>query len=174
MNLFEVYSLFDIMPVKGRGAYVWDDTGRKYLDFYGGHAVISVGHGHPVYSKRLHEQLDQIGFYSNAVHNRLQTELAAKLGALSGYGDHYRLFLCNTGAESNENALRLAAFYNRHKKIIAFKHGFHGRTSLAVGVTDKPSIRSAVNTHEVVFLEINDIESVLRQLQNRDVCAVII
>lgn len=173
MKLFDVYPLLDVTPVKGEGAYIWDKSGQRYLDFYGGHAVISIGHHHPTYANRLQEQLSQIGFYSNAVHNNLQTELATKLGELSGY-DNYRLFLCNSGAEANENALKLASFHNNRRKIIAFKDGFHGRTSLAVGATDNPKIRSAVNTHDVIFMNLNDAEAVTKQLANQDVCAVII
>lgn len=173
MNLFDVYPLFPITPVKAKGAKVWDKNGTEYLDFYGGHAVISIGHSHPTYVQRLQEQVQKIGFYSNSVENELQTELASKLGEISGYDD-YKLFLCNSGAEANENALKLASFHNGKKKIIAFEKGFHGRTSLAVGTTDNPRIRSAANAHEVVFLPLIDLEKVKSELKKGDVCAVII
>src|SRR6478735_1829094 len=156
MNLFDVYPLNDITIVKGRGSYVWDTKGEKYLDLYGGHAVISIGHTHPHYVKRLEEQLHKIGFYSNSIKIPLQVELAEKLGKISGKED-YQLFLCNSGAEANENALKLASFYNGRKKIVAFTKAFHGRTSLAVAVTDNPNIVAPVNqTDNVVFLPFND------------------
>ena len=142
--------------IKAQGSYVWDDKGQKYLDMYGGHAVISIGHTHPHYVKRLEDQLHKVGFYSNSVKIPLQVQLAEKLGKVSGKED-YHLFLCNSGAEANENALKLASFYNGRKKIVAFKKAFHGRTSLAVAVTDNPNIVAPVNqTDNVVFLPFND------------------
>jgi acetylornithine aminotransferase len=144
MNLFNVYPLFNIHPVKARGSFLWDDQGEQYLDFYGGHAVISIGHNHPHYQNRLKEQLDKISFYSNSVQNELQTELADKLGKLSGLED-YHLFLCNSGAEANENALKLASFHNGKNKVLYFSGSFHGRTSAAVSVTDNPKIVAPVN-----------------------------
>ncbi|MBC5773363.1 aminotransferase class III-fold pyridoxal phosphate-dependent enzyme [Pontibacter sp. KCTC 32443] len=159
MNLFDVYPLFDINPVRGQGCYVWDDKGTKYLDLYGGHAVISIGHSHPHYVKRIARQLYDIGFYSNSVQMPMQEELAAKLGELSGYPD-YGLFLCNSGAEANENAIKLASFHTGRKKIIAFKGAFHGRTSAAVAATDNPSIIAPVNeTENVIFLPLNDLDA---------------
>jgi len=156
MNLFDVYPLNNIEITKASGSKVWDAAGQEYLDLYGGHAVISIGHTHPHYVKRLTDQLNQVGFYSNSVLIPLQVELAAKLGEVSGKTD-YQLFLCNSGAEANENALKLASFYNNRKKIIAFKGAFHGRTSLAVSATDNPKIIAPVNqTDNVVFLPHND------------------
>jgi len=156
MNLFNVYPINNISIVKAKGSYVWDDAGQQYLDMYGGHAVISIGHTHPHYVQRLTDQLNKIGFYSNSIKIPLQEELAKKLGKVSGKED-YQLFLCNSGAEANENALKLASFYNDRKKIIAFKKAFHGRTSLAVAATDNPSILAPVNqTDNVVFLPFND------------------
>ena len=174
MNLFDVYPLFDITPVKGHGCYVWDDLGTRYLDLYGGHAVISVGHSHPVYVGKIKEQLQQIGFYSNSVKIPQQKELADKLGQLSGFDD-YQLFLCNSGAEANENALKLASFATGRKKVISFKKGFHGRTSAVVSVTDNPKIIAPVNeTKNAVILPFNDIEQVEQHLMNEDVAAVIV
>ncbi|MDQ0476504.1 aspartate aminotransferase family protein [Chryseobacterium sp. MDT2-18] len=144
MNLFQVYPLFNINPVKAEGSFLWDDKGEKYLDFYGGHAVISIGHNHPHYQNKLKNQLEKISFYSNSVQNDLQTELAEKLGQISGY-ENYSLFLCNSGAEANENALKLASFHNGKKKVIYFSGSFHGRTSAAVSVTDNPKIVAPVN-----------------------------
>jgi len=162
MNLFDVYPLNDIEIVKAAGSTVWDANGQEYLDLYGGHAVISIGHTHPHYVKRLTDQLNKVGFYSNSVKIPLQAELAEKLGQVSGKTD-YQLFLCNSGAEANENALKLASFYNGRKKIIAFKGAFHGRTSLAVACTDNPKIIAPVNeTDNVLFLPFND-ESALKQ-----------
>ncbi len=159
MNLFDVYPLFDIAPVKAQGAYLWDENGRRYLDLYGGHAVISIGHSHPHYVKRIARQLYDIGFYSNSVQMPLQQELADKLGKMSGY-DNYELFLCNSGAEANENALKLASFHTGRKKVIAFRGAFHGRTSAAVAVTDNPAIQAPINeTDNVVFLPFNDINA---------------
>ncbi|KXH81644.1 aspartate aminotransferase family protein [Chryseobacterium kwangjuense] len=147
MNLFNVYPLFNINPVKAQGSFLWDDKGEKYLDFYGGHAVISIGHNHPYYQNKLKDQLDKISFYSNSVQNELQTELAEKLGKISGYED-YNLFLCNSGAEANENALKLASFHNGKTKVLYFSGSFHGRTSAAVSVTDNPKIVAPVNFSE--------------------------
>jgi acetylornithine/N-succinyldiaminopimelate aminotransferase len=162
MNLFDVYPLNDIEIVKASGSTVWDASGQEYLDLYGGHAVISIGHTHPHYVKRLTDQLNKVGFYSNSVKIPLQTELAEKLGKVSGKTD-FQLFLCNSGAEANENALKLASFYNGRKKVIAFKGAFHGRTSLAVSATDNPKIIAPVNsTDNIVFLPFND-EDALKQ-----------
>lgn len=162
MNLFDVYPLNDIEIVKALGSTVWDANGQEYLDLYGGHAVISIGHTHPHYVKRLTDQLNKVGFYSNSVKIPLQVELAEKLGKVSGKTD-YQLFMCNSGAEANENALKMASFYNGRKKIIAFKGAFHGRTSLAVAATDNPKIIAPVNeTDNVVFLPFND-EAALKQ-----------
>jgi acetylornithine/N-succinyldiaminopimelate aminotransferase len=156
MKLFDVYPLNDIVIDKALGSFVWDDKGEKYLDLYGGHAVISIGHTHPHYVKRLEDQLHKVGFYSNSVKIPLQVQLAQKLGEVSGKED-YQLFLCSSGAEANENALKLASFYNGRKKIVAFSKAFHGRTSLAVSVTDNPAIIAPVNqTNNVVFLPFND------------------
>jgi acetylornithine aminotransferase len=173
MNLFDVYPLFDITPVKGEGCYVFDEAGTKYLDFYGGHAVISIGHNHPAYVAALTQQLQKVAFYSNSVKIPQQQELANKLGELSGYND-YALFLCNSGAEANENALKLASFKNGKKKIIAFQKAFHGRTSLAVAATDDAAIQSAVNqNNDIVFLPLNDLGA-LEKAFDESVCAVII
>ena len=162
MNLFDVYPLNDIEIVKALGSTVWDAKGQEYLDLYGGHAVISIGHTHPHYVKRLTDQLNKVGFYSNSVKIPLQVELAEKLGKVSGKTD-FQLFLCNSGAEANENALKLASFYNGRKKVIAFKGAFHGRTSLAVSATDNPKIIAPVNsTDNIVFLPFND-EDALKQ-----------
>jgi len=159
MNLFDVYPLNDITITRARGSYVWDDKGEQYLDMYGGHAVISIGHTHPHYVQRITEQIKQVGFYSNSIKIPLQQELAKKLGEVSGKTD-FQLFLCNSGAEANENALKLASFYNGRKKVIAFSRSFHGRTSLAVAATDNPAIVAPVNeTDNVIFLPFNDIES---------------
>ncbi|SMO57366.1 aspartate aminotransferase family protein [Gracilimonas mengyeensis] len=174
MNLFEVYPLLDVEPVKGKGHYVYDKEGTKYLDFYGGHAVISIGHAHPHYVERVNAQLNDIGFYSNSVPISIQKELANKLGKLSGYDD-WSLFLCNSGAEANENALKVASAHNQRKKILAFKGAFHGRTSLAVAVTDKPSIVFPVNEGaEVLRYEMEDFDGVEKALKQEDVSAVII
>ncbi len=174
MKLFDVYPLFNINIVKGKGTWVWDDKEQAYLDMYGGHAVVSIGHSHPDFISAMEEQLNNLMFYSNAVINKLQEDLAKKLGVISGCDD-YHLFLCNSGAEANENALKVASFYNQRKKIISFKKSFHGRTSLAVSITDNPSIVSPVNANEnVVFLELNDIEALEKELSRGDVCAVIV
>lgn len=173
MKLFDVYSLLPITPVKAKGSWLWDKSGEKYLDLYGGHAVISIGHSHPHYTKALTEQLKNISFYSNSVQNPLQEKLAEKLGEISGYPD-YQLFLCNSGAEANENALKLASFVTGRKKVIAFKKAFHGRTSGAVAVTDNPKIVSPFNAgHEVVFLPLND-EQAFLQAFDGNIAAVII
>src|SRR6187402_2176441 len=176
MKLFDVYPLNDITIVKAKGSYVWDQEGQQYLDLYGGHAVISIGHTHPHYVKRITDQLNKVGFYSNSVKIPLQQQLAEKLGKLSGKED-YQLFLCSSGAEANENALKLASFYNGRKKVIAFTKAFHGRTSLAVAVTDNPGIVAPVNqTPNVIFLPFND-ETALEacfKAQGDEVSAVII
>ncbi|MBL0330729.1 MAG: aspartate aminotransferase family protein [Bacteroidetes bacterium] len=173
MKLFDVYPLFDIEPIKAEGSFVWNSKGVKYLDLYGGHAVISIGHTHPYYVKKLTEQLNAIGFYSNSVKITMQEELAEKLGAISGYLN-YQLFLCNSGAEANENALKLASFHNGRKKIIAFGKSFHGRTSLAVASTDDAKISAPVNeTENILFLPLNN-ENAFEQAMNEDVCAVIV
>src|SRR6187551_1490562 len=176
MNLFDVYPLNDVTIVKARDSYVWDENGVQYLDMYGGHAVISIGHTHPHWVKRIEKQLHKIAFYSNSVKIPIQRELATKLGKVSGKED-YQLFLCNSGAEANENALKLASFFNGRKKVIAFKKAFHGRTSLAVAVTDNPGIVAPVNqTPNVIFLPFND-ESALEacfKAQGNEVSAVII
>jgi len=172
MKTFDVYPLLDIEPVKAQGCWLWDKTGKKYLDFYGGHAVISIGHTHPHYVQLLEEQLEKIAFYSNSVKIKQQEELAQKLGELSGYTD-YALFLCNSGAEANENALKLASFHNGRKKVIAFEKSFHGRTSLAVAATNDVTIQAPVNIHDVQFLPLNDADAFTKAM-SKDVCAVII
>ena len=173
-GLFDVYSLWDIEPKKAKGCYVWDANNTKYLDLYGGHAVISIGHTHPHFAKMLKEQIDNIVFYSNSIQNNLQRELSEKLGKLSGYSD-YSLFLCNSGAEANENALKLASFHTGKKGVIAFNESFHGRTSAAVAISDNPSIQAPLNKgHEVTFLPLNDIDAVEKALQTEDYAAVII
>ena len=172
-GLFDVYTLWDIEPVKAKGCKVWDENDTEYLDLYGGHAVISIGHTHPHYAAMLKKQIDNIVFYSNSVQNNLQHELSEKLGDLSGYPD-YSLFLCNSGAEANENALKLASFQTGKKKVIAFNEAFHGRTSGAVAITDNPSIQAPFNMgHEVTFLPFNDIAAVEKALQTEDYAAVI-
>ena len=174
MELFDVYSLFDVTPVRAQGCTVWDDKGQEYLDLYGGHAVISVGHSHPRYVAALKEQLDRIGFYSNSVRNPLQEELARRIGEASGYGD-YSLFLDNSGAESNENAAKLASFHSGKDRIIAFRRSFHGRTSGAVALTDNPAIVSPFNAHhKVTFCELNDAAAVEAELARGDVAGVIV
>jgi acetylornithine/N-succinyldiaminopimelate aminotransferase len=176
MKLFDVYPISDITVTKAQGSYIWDENGVQYLDMYGGHAVISIGHTHPHWVKRVEEQLERIAFYSNSVHIPIQQELAEKLGKLSGKED-YQLFLCNSGAEANENALKLASFHNGKKKVIAFTKAFHGRTSLAVAATDNPSIIAPVNeTGNVDFLPFND-EAALKtyfQTKGHDVSAIIV
>ena len=159
MELFDVYPIQDITIVKAKGSYLWDETGQQYLDMYGGHAVISIGHTHPHFVQRITDQLQKVAFYSNSIKIPLQQELAAKLGHVSGKED-YHLFLCNSGAEANENAMKLASFYNGRKKIIAFSKSFHGRTSLAVAATDNPSIVAPVNeTDNIIFLPFNDLNA---------------
>jgi acetylornithine/N-succinyldiaminopimelate aminotransferase len=173
MKLFDVYPLFDINPVKAKGSWLWDDKGTKYLDLYGGHAVISIGHSHPYYISQLSEQLNKIGFYSNSVRNPLQEKFADKLGEVSGYPD-YQLFLCNSGAEANENALKLASFVTGKKKVLAFRKAFHGRTSGAVATTDNPRIVAPFNAgHEIVFVPMND-EAAVNEALSDDFAAVII
>lgn len=173
MKLLDVYPLFDIMPVKAQGSWLWDEIGEKYLDLYGGHAVISIGHSHPHYVKALSNQLTRIGFYSNSVQNSLQVKLAVKLGQLSDYPE-YQLFLCNSGAEANENALKLASFVTGRKKVIAFKKAFHGRTSGAVAATDNPKIVAPFNAgHEIVFVPLND-EAAFSAALDKEVAAVIV
>ena len=174
MNLFDVYSLFDVTPVRAQGCTVWDDKGQEYLDLYGGHAVISVGHSHPHYVEALKAQLDKIGFYSNSVRNPLQEELARRIGEVSGYED-YSLFLDNSGAESNENAAKLASFQTGRDRIIAFRRSFHGRTSGAVALTDNPAIVSPFNAHhDVTFCDLNDGDAVADELAKGGVAAVIV
>ena len=174
MELFDVYPLYDITPVSALGSWITDAKGEKYLDLYGGHAVISIGHTHPHYVDRITSQLQKIAFYSNSVQNPLQVELAATLGALSGC-ENYQLFLCNSGAEANENALKLASFHTGKKRVIAFKNSFHGRTSAAVAATDNASIVAPLNAgHEICFLPLNDSEKLEAELKNGDVCAVIL
>ncbi len=174
MELFDVYPIFNINIIKGEGAYVWDDKDNKYLDFYGGHAVISIGHSHPRYVEYLSKQVAQLGFYSNSVINELQKEVAHKLGKISGYDD-YSLFLINSGAEANENALKLASFYNGRKKVISFAKAFHGRTSLAVEATDNPKIIAPINNNgNVVYLPLNDLDTFEQEIKKKDVCAVIL
>ncbi|PKB43160.1 acetylornithine aminotransferase [Cellulophaga sp. RHA19] len=174
MNLFDVYPLYNVTPVSAKGSQVIDDKGQEYLDFYGGHAVISIGHSHPHYVRRIKEQLDKIAFYSNAVQNPLQGELAEKLVQLSNCAD-YNLFLCNSGAEANENALKLASFYTNKSRVIAFNNGFHGRTSAAVAATDNAAINAPINKQQkVTFLAFNDIESFTTEIEKNDVCAVIL
>ncbi len=174
MTLFNVYSLYPIEPVRGKGCYVYDSAGTEYLDLYGGHAVISIGHAHPTYVEALSEQVARLGFYSNSVENSLQTTLAEKLGRISGYDD-YRLFLCNSGAEANENALKLASFQTGRAKVLAFSKAFHGRTAGAVATTDNPTIRAPYNHTELVeFVPLNDLEAVRAKLATREFAAVII
>jgi len=174
MKLFDVYPLFDINIVKGKGCQVWDENGTEYLDLYGGHAVISIGHSHPHYVEMISEQVSKLGFYSNSVINKLQQQVAARLGVISGYDD-YSLFLINTGAEANENALKLASFHNGRTRVISFSKSFHGRTSLAVEATDNPKIIAPINANgHTTYLPLNDIEAVKAELSKGDVCAVII
>lgn len=174
MKLFDVYPLYNVTPVSARGIVVTDEQGQEYLDFYGGHAVISIGHSHPHYIKRIEDQLEKLGFYSNAIQNPLQTELASKLGKLSGCGD-YNLFLCNSGAEANENALKLASFQNGKSRVIAFTNSFHGRTSAAVAVTDNEKINAPLNKQQkVTFLPFDDLEAFRTEIKKGDVCAVIL
>jgi len=174
MKLFDVYPLFDVNIVKGEGCKVWDDKGQEYLDLYGGHAVISIGHSHPHYIEKLTEQLNRIGFYSNSVVNKLQVELAERLGKISGYDD-YQLFVINSGAEANENALKLASFTNGRTRVLSCQKAFHGRTSLAVEVTNNPKIIAPINDNgHVTYLPLNDLPAWEAELQKGDVCAVIL
>lgn len=174
MELFDVYPLYDITPVAASGCWITDAKGERYLDLYGGHAVISIGHTHPHYVERLEAQLRKIAFYSNSVQNPLQQQMADTLGTLSGCGD-YRLFLCNSGAEANENALKLASFHTGKARVIAFKNSFHGRTSAAVAATDNPSIVAPLNaSHQVTFLPLNEPDELEAELRKGDVCAVIL
>lgn len=174
MTLFPVYSLFDIEPVKGKGSYVYTEDGTEYLDLYGGHAVISIGHSHPHYVEKVGRQLENLGFYSNSVQNSLQEELAKRLGEMSGYDD-YSLFLCNSGAEANENAMKLASFITGRKKILALKKAFHGRTSGAVAATDNPKIQSPFNkTDNITFVPLNDMEEAKKELDSKEYAAVIV
>lgn len=174
MKLFDVYPLYEITPISGTGIHVYDDKGTEYLDLYGGHAVISIGHSHPTYVKSVQEQVAKLGFYSNAIQNPMQEELAQKLGELSGCED-FNLFLCNSGAEANENALKVASFMTNKSRVIAFKNSFHGRTSAAVAATDNLKINAPLNQQqEVTFIELGDLATVQSELQKGDVCAVII
>ena len=174
MSLFNVYPLFDITPVKAKDVYVFDENSVEYLDLYGGHAVISIGHSHPEYVKNISEQVSKLGFYSNSIQNPLQVELASTLGMQSGC-EEYHLFLCNSGAEANENALKLASFHTGKKKVLSFKNSFHGRTSAAVAATDNPKITAPINVQqEVEFVELDDLEAVEKTLSKNDVCAVIV
>ena len=174
MKLFEVYSLYNVEPVRGKGCYVYDAQGTEYLDLYGGHAVISIGHAHPHYIQAITEQVCKLGFYSNSVINSLQVKLADRLGKACGYDD-YQLFLCNSGAEANENAMKLASFHTGKAKILAFSHAFHGRTSGAVAVTDNPKIQAPFNeTPNVEFVPFNDLAAVEQKLATKEFAAVII
>ena len=174
MSLFDVYPLFDVTPVRAKDVFVYDEKGDEYLDLYGGHAVISIGHSHPVYVKNISEQANKLGFYSNSIQNPLQKELAEKLAELSKCND-YNLFLCNSGAEANENALKLASFHTGKKKVMAFKNGFHGRTSAAVAATDNPKIIAPINAQQQVALfEFGDLDAVEKELYKGTICAVII
>ncbi len=174
MKLFDVYPLFDVNIVKGQGCKVWDEKGQEYLDLYGGHAVISIGHSHPHYIKKVTEQISKLGFYSNSVINKLQQELAERLGKVCGYDD-YQLFLINSGAEANENALKLASFTNGRKRVLSCEKAFHGRTSLAVEVTNNPKIIAPINDNgHVTYLPMNDLPAWEKELAKGDVCAVIL
>ncbi len=174
MQPYKVFSLFDVNIVRGKGTHVWDDNGQEYLDFYGGHAVISIGHSHPHYIEAIYDQVQKIGFYSNSVINTLQQRFAERLGKISGYDD-YSLFLVNSGAEANENALKLASFHNGRRRVLAVRHSFHGRTSLAVEVTDNKNYLAPINDNrQVTFLSMNDLKSWEEELAKGDVCAVIL
>ena len=174
MKLFDVYPLFDINIVRGKACHVWDEQGTEYLDLYGGHAVISIGHSHPHYVEMISKQVAQLGFYSNSVINKLQRTLAERLGKVCGYDD-YQLFLINSGAEANENALKLASFHNGRTRVVSFGKAFHGRTSLAVEVTDNPKIIAPINDNgHTTYLPLNDTEAMQAELRKGDVCAVII
>ena len=173
MPLFDVYPLYDVEPTKARGVYVYDQKGKKYLDLYGGHAVISIGHGHRTYKRMLRKQLHRIGFYSNAVQNPLQEKLSAEINRQSGCTD-YELFMCSSGAEANENALKLASFHTGKSRVIAFENAFHGRTSAAVAATDNKNIQAPLNTQQQVdFIPFNDVDALEKELAKGDVCAVI-
>jgi acetylornithine aminotransferase len=174
MPLFNVYPLYNVTPVSAKGVYVYDENNTEYLDLYGGHGVVSIGHTHPKYTEALTNQVSKLGFYSNAIQNPLQVELAEKLEVISGCKD-YELFLCNSGAEANENALKLASFKTNKSRVIAFKNGFHGRTSAAVAATDNKKIIAPINAQQkVTILDLNDLESVKTELKKGDVCAVIV
>ena len=174
MNLFDVYPLFNVTPIRAKDVWIYDENDNQYLDLYGGHAVISIGHSHPQYVKNISDQLKNLGFYSNSIKNPLQEELAERIIELSGCND-YKLFLCNSGAEANENALKLASFHTGNKKVIAFKNGFHGRTSAAVAATDNSKIIAPINAQQqTLFFDLGDIESVEHSIQKGAVCAVII
>ena len=174
MKLYDVYPLFDINIVKGKGCHVWDDKGTEYLDLYGGHAVISIGHAHPHYVEMISNQVATLGFYSNSVINKLQEQVAERLGKVCGYDD-YSLFLINSGAEANENALKLASFYNGRTRVVSFNKAFHGRTSLAVDVTNNPKIIAPINANgHVTYLPLNDLDAFKAELAKGDVCAVIV
>lgn len=174
MSLFDVYPLFDVTPIKAKDVFVYDDNNIKYLDLYGGHAVISIGHSHPEYVKNISHQVAKLGFYSNSIQNPLQHELSTKLCKISGC-EHYHLFLCNSGAEANENALKLASFHTGKSKVVAFKNGFHGRTSAAVVATDNPKIIAPINAQqEVELIELGDLIALEKALSKNDVCAVIV
>jgi acetylornithine aminotransferase len=174
MKLFDVYPLFDVNIVKGKGCKVWDDKGQEYLDLYGGHAVISIGHAHPHYVEKVSEQVGKLGFYSNSVINKLQVQLAERLGKISGYDD-YQLFLINSGAEANENALKLASFTNGRTRVLSAQKAFHGRTSLAVEATNNPKIIAPINANNhVTYLPLNDLPAWEKELEKGDVCAVIL
>jgi acetylornithine/N-succinyldiaminopimelate aminotransferase len=174
MNLFDVYPIINIEPVRGEGCFIYDEKGTKYLDLYGGHAVISIGHNNPYYVKKISDQLHKISFYSNSVVISMQQELAEKLGKISGYQD-YNLFLCNSGAEANENAIKLASFYNGKSRIVSFKGAFHGRTAGTLAITDNPAISAPINSNKhVTFVSLNNLKAVEAELKKKDVCAVII
>ncbi len=173
MKLFEVYPLYEVTPLKAKGLYVYDEKRKKYLDLYGGHAVISIGHSHPYFIRKISRQLRRIGFYSNAIRNPLQTKLASAIGEQSCLHE-FELFLCSTGAEAIENALKLSSFHTRRKKVIAFHGAFHGRTSAAVAVTDNAAINAPLNSqHQVTFLSFNDIDALEKELAKETYCAVI-
>ncbi|MBR3519760.1 MAG: aspartate aminotransferase family protein [Paludibacteraceae bacterium] len=174
MKLFDVYPLFDVNIVKGKGCKVWDEKGQEYLDLYGGHAVISIGHCHPHYVEMMTKQLNELGFYSNSVINKLQVQLAERLGKACGYED-YRFFMINSGAEANENALKLASFYNGRTRVLSSDKAFHGRTSLAVEVTNNPKIIAPINDNgHVTYLPLNDLDAWVKEIKKGDVCAVIV
>ncbi|WP_338791098.1 aminotransferase class III-fold pyridoxal phosphate-dependent enzyme [Bernardetia sp. MNP-M8] len=175
MNLFDVYPKYSLSPTSAKGTFIYTDEGEKYLDFYGGHGVISIGHSHPHYVKRISEQLSQIGFYSNSIDIPIQNELAKRLTEQSGYPD-YKLFLCNSGAEATENALKLASFHTKKKKVIAFKNSFHGRTAAALNVTDNSKLSAPLNENnfEVKWVELNDEKQLVEALSQKDVCAIIL